>query len=172
MNYQVDFGNLSVGVATIAIAVVSFVVSMKNIKSSNANSRAMIDVEGRRRVAEFRREWIEVLRMHLAEFARCYTMIMVKYKKDETTSSFDFALQKIREGGDDKEVSNLLYHGHYIKLLINPNEENGKKLHEIISELTRGSGKYKLGDFTEQSRIIMKYEWDRLKVEVTFNDKE
>ena len=166
---QIDFGNFMVGLATMIVATVSVYVSYSSgIRDS------------RRRVADLREEWIENLRIKLAEFSEL------------THRANNFALDKHTVKSNEqlaleisKINSQLVGVEYYIALMLNDQEKSHVILREIIAYCRGRVAAYcvsmetnflseaeRLLELLEKvSRLILKSEWHRTKDEMVGRSK-
>ncbi len=171
---QIDFGNLTVGIATLTLACVTIIVSLRSgAKQKN------------QKIAEFRKEWVEDLRSKLAEFDRSNTIIVIraaertrarKNKEETRVSELNSIISKC--------LDDQLYSARYVYLMLNQKEPQHAMLRRKMKSMTYQSLKrleiferHKPADesdfdasdlpsFEELSRSVLKLEWNRLKSEV------
>ncbi|MEE1656605.1 hypothetical protein VB618_10375 [Microvirga sp. CF3062] len=149
---QVDFGNLAVGLATAILAIVTLVVSLKNIKSNHSY-----------KIADFRRHWIEELRVKVARFSVLYNELEMKVSGTFDRDGIKQKYWKVGNPEDEekrKEMTEIVYH---ITLMLNPREKMHKDLVDMMNNYLALDVDANLREFHDLARQIMKAEWDRVK---------
>lgn len=151
----------TVKVITLLLAGVAAFISWLNFRKS-----------GSQKVAQFRKEWIENLRIHFAEFESTWYIIRVLRAENEKTTDVD---SKARIRNDLKaKYERFAYLRRYILLMLNPEEnmhhqmeDRMKKMMERLREKNNEPEKEEsdLPKFSVLSRKILKAEWKKLKSE-------
>jgi hypothetical protein len=168
--FQIDFGNFTVGLATAAIALITLFIAVSNRKALR-----------NQKIAEFRKEWIENLRGHFAEFvtlqkrarlARAFRDRARKAEQQEKAEEFNSQYVEL--------VEKLAYNRSYLSLMLNPKETQHQVMERKIQEMMDAALKPKKHDnlelettqkktdlpkFRTIARSILKAEWDRVKRE-------
>jgi hypothetical protein len=151
MPFQLDFGNFAVGLGTAFVAIASF----QAIRRS-----------GRQRIGEFRKEWIEDLRVHLAEIlALNASQLQMQRESDGVLALNPDAILYAKEEEMKKASERKFYLISYVQLMLNKAEEAHRELEKIMFEvLQSGPTGESLNRFVTQSRLVLKTEWDRVKI--------
>jgi|HubBroStandDraft_3_1064219.scaffolds.fasta_scaffold21729_2 hypothetical protein len=158
MTWQIDFGNLAVGIATVFIAMTSIYIANSNLRQIKTQ-----------KIAEFRMKWIEDLRKKLAEFCdeTLKTIELARKHKDVSGVRIQFLYSYVRLELNTKEKKHrellqaMIHAVKCVNLFVDQkvNKENDDKItkqHEqSISEL------FDIAD------AILKEEWSRIKLEIT-----
>jgi len=111
------------------------------------------------RVAEFRKEWIEDLRIKLSEYISMTMEIRVEFERSKKSDSDLLS----------EEILGLLHKRleSYIKLSLNPDESEHSKLLNTIDVLSDpDSQETSIPTIVDTARMVLKKEWDRLKSEI------
>lgn len=159
INAQIDLGNAAVGIATFVVAMVSLWVSRQSIFIANKNHYLLLKSSHSQKISDYRRDWIENLRNELAEFLRSHSLLSTKYGKNFLMS----VIREVGSGKDNSELSSIVKNMNYISLMLNLNEDDHKKLDTMIKSVMTSESEYTIGQISEQARLILKKEWDRLK---------
>jgi hypothetical protein len=155
-------------VAAISTAVVSALVSLSLSKRNRSQ-----------RIAEFRQEWIDNLRSHIAEFVGLIHRIKNVSFSDDT----DIAKGKLLE----QYNADLMRIESFVSLLLNHDEAPSKRLVDTVGQ-TRGGAAHMsiypsaavshriddhLSEIDAVSRIVLKWEWNRVQDELKpFSESE
>jgi hypothetical protein len=148
--FQLDFGNFVVGMGTAFVAL----VSLQSIRR-NADQR----------VAEFRKEWIENLRIHLAEIISLSASRQQLAQDREHMPAF-YTTPPLFKSDEylQKKWERFFYLTSYVQLMLNSSEKAHKELERTMFELMKsGPTGERLNQFVTQSRFVLKTEWDRVK---------
>jgi hypothetical protein len=161
---QIDLGNFAVGIGTTLLAIATF-ISIFSYKRAS--------------VSNFRKEWIENLRIHMADFIgavkrtgleNSYYATAVKKGNLEEASK----INKER----NNQLMKILYGYDYISLMLNSDEKQhkilidcmksdySKAVHSINPDAKRTENQEeqdKLPKTIEQARLVLKTEWERVK---------
>ncbi|MGA0562711.1 hypothetical protein ACO2RV_09690 [Ancylobacter sp. VNQ12] len=157
MNFQVDFGNLAVGLATMAIAMVTFFTSISNIKS-NKNQK----------ISDYRMIWISELREALSLFYRLqYELALIKrdYAKSSGFRKQELAETRRRLFFDISAVKTRML------LMLNPASDNEaeRKLEKLLRKSVSDDvdeARIHRKEMVDLTRSILKSEWNRVKNEI------
>ena len=148
--FQLDFGNFVVGLGTAFVAL----VSLQSVRSN-----------GVQRVGEFRKEWIESLRIHLAEILSLSASRLQQTQERALNPDFVSGIGAYQS--DEyltKKWERLFYLTSYVQLMLNKSEKAHQDLEKTMFELLQsGPTGDRLNQFINQSRFVLKTEWDRVK---------
>lgn len=154
MNMQIDFGNLAVGIGTVALAIVTFIISQRNLRQQK-----------KQKIAEFRVEWIDGFRRDVSSLFKIqYEISAIKkgtrahqnanlksrveqlyYESSELKTRLLLRLKKNSENKDEAELEKLL------KSAISSNPDKAVLQRAKIRDL---------------SRSILKTEWNKVRSEI------
>lgn len=154
MSFQVDFGNLAVGMATIILAVLSFRTAMQNIVASRMIAKDALNAGGRRAIAEARLQWNESLRDDVAKF--------LSYTSHPTEI---FSPEKVRELSE-------LYNRVRLRLQKQKHSREIDAMHNILLEVSKGSvsdipGLLRMREIlTDMFEILLEEAWERANKEM------
>jgi hypothetical protein len=161
----------------VTAAIIAACAALASAGVSALTSWSMSRRSGVQKIAEFRKEWIENLRVNFAEFhSTCslLTLVIKQYK-----AAKDFAAQE-RLGEEMKaRYERLNYLHNYIVLMLNPSEELHQQMENRLKvmftslfptvehpeDATAVPSPLELRSFTDLARKILKAEWNRLKSE-------
>jgi len=162
------------GVAATA-AVIAACAAIASAVISALTSYAASRRSGVQKIAEFRKEWIENLRTHFAEFHSTCAEISVVVKQYDNARDNN---AKDRIGEEMKaKMGRLSYLHNYIVLMLNPAEQLHQQMEEKLRAMRLSLLKttehpqivdqqpLDLKAFSELARKILKAEWNRLKSE-------
>lgn len=154
----------AVKIVTLLLAGVAALISWLNFRKS-----------GSQRIAQFRKEWIENLRVHFAEFES--TWYIIRVLNAQLKIAIDDAIgTKLREEKQAK-YERIAYLRRYILLMLNPEEDLHQQMEDrmkaMMSKLTEAQknenepnqAENELPKFSVLSRKILKAEWQKLKTE-------
>jgi hypothetical protein len=153
---QIDFGNFAVGIATALIAIVTLVVSLRNINSGQ-----------RQKIAEFRRAWIEELRGKIVRFSRIYALLHLECSEVVDLDGNPARVWKEMNREQMESLNELTELRYYIDLMLNPKEEPHQRLMTMMDSFLSGSADVNIRQFHDLARQIMKSEWDRVTKSLT-----
>lgn len=147
---------LSLVVAGIAV----FVGPLISLRIARRQVMSSFEVANKQIIAPMRQAWINDLRDLIAEL----------------TSSALYYYVAGFEDRNDKEYQRLTHLEHKIQLMLNPKEEDHKKLEQLIRQMIASIERGKEGgnnDFIathpavmEMSRQVFKREWNRVKAHI------
>ena len=161
MKYS-DWITLGIGLAAFVGTILSNIIAYRAVKSN-----------GKQRIADYRKEWIENLRVQLAEFDNLSNQRAVLQKMRSQLESNpihqineELKLENMKEFNTAFERCRAV--NSYVVLMLNPNEEDHKKLSGILGDLlsTMEPSAEKLFELRHISQTVLKTEWDRLKIEL------
>jgi hypothetical protein len=147
---------LSLCVAALAVFIgpwISWSIAKRHVHSSLAVANKQI-------TAPMRQAWINSLRDTLAELSSSALHYHVAGYEDR----------------EDEEYQRVSLLEHKVQLMLNPREEDHRKLEELIRRMIGAIGAGKEGDeeffrthprIIDLSRQILKREWDRVKDEIS-----
>ncbi len=149
-----EWVTLCLGIAAFGTAIWSNVIAHRALRTS-----------GEQKLAEFRKEWIENLRTHFAEF------VAATYSRAAAQRRIDvFAKKNVQLAREWREkymqfTEEMQRHRSYIRLCLNLKE----KAHETLIEMMEKYTKEKLDlasrdpELHELAQAAIKKEWDELK---------
>ncbi len=133
-------------------------------------SHRSLQIQRKQKLAEFRKEWIENLRTHLAEFTAATYRRATAKQRLEVYSNKSKNIQLAREWREKymQFTEEVARHNSYIILCLNgkepEHEELIKKMQQYVDE------QYELVKqkprIHELARAVLKKEWERLKTDV------
>lgn len=136
-------------------------------------SHRTIALQGKQRLAEFRKEWIENLRIHLAnyraaDFRRKNAKVnMAKFQKNQNKDQNTLWAERYLEFTEESSRE-----FHYVSLCLNEGEPEHSALlvrmraHQNEDEVEiKKLTDSKAPEFLELARAVLKKEWERLKTE-------
>jgi hypothetical protein len=134
-------------------------------------SHRAIALQSKQRLAEFRKEWIENLRIHISEFAAAsYSRAKAKERLVVYSSGKTKNTLLAREWREKymKFTEEVARHNSYIKLCLNDGEiEHAALIKKMKQYVDEEYGAVKQGaKLNDLARAVMKKEWDRLKAEL------
>lgn len=138
---------------------------------SNFTAHKALKSSGRQRLSEFRKEWIESLRLNLAEMHALgfNRLILAETNKtlDADIENIDFvAARKKNQSEINATLDRSTHLFSFITLMLNSEEEPHEKLTVCMREILKSyPTKKNLNEFLTQSRTVLKLEWDKLKLE-------
>lgn len=160
---QIDFGNFTVGVATILIAFITLFVALRS------NSRA-----NNQKIAEFRQQWIDDLRDQVSYYFKISHQI--------ATSFLVAGNEKVAHQDTQDHYAELFELEYYVRLKLNPGEQDHQDLVKAMVAIRNLAEKMRKPDQRscetieafKQARLklvnitkrVLKSEWDRLKDEI------
>lgn len=166
MTFQMDLGNALVGLGTIILAMVTFIVTNRNIQESRRAADRTHKAEGRRRLAEKRLSWIEELRKEIGEL---------------------LALVANHDARDLARGDRMNALSTVVSLRLATDKESHKELNALIqsvlrmvdldngtSALTKEAGQallIELAATRDKCRLILREEWMTVKNELLSDDK-
>jgi hypothetical protein len=161
----------------VTAAVIAACAAIASAGISALTSWSMSRRTGIQKIAEFRKEWIENLRIHFAEFHSICVGLTIgirQYRRQKNEQERHRLSLEIKD-----KYERLHYLHNYILLMLNPSEElhqeMERKLRQIFKELTDNgengdgpspeSSALNLQEYSQLARKILKAEWSRLKSE-------
>jgi hypothetical protein len=154
------------------IALVASFTAFATSVWSNKIARDALKATGAQRLAEFRKEWVENLRLHIAEFhSLAFNRLVLSTTNDDLGETAPSHRKVESINRNQKEISASLmrtsYLKSYIDLMLNPNEDEHKTLSSLLKEVAVSRpSQENLRNLVVQSRLVLKSEWDRLKREI------
>ena len=125
---------------------------------------------GSQKIAQFRKEWIENLRSHLAEYNSLRFQIITKRREfEKATKAGRGDRQRELRASIDASLQRLSYVLAYIRLMLNKGEPLHDELLDLINQHTEK--KYDLSredrrSFSDKCRAVLKAEWEKAKSEM------
>jgi hypothetical protein len=164
--------NIAVTAAIIAAIAAIASACISALTSYSASKRS-----GVQKIAEFRKEWIENLRVHFAEFHSTYfrlALLVMKYRRAKDAGQKHQFGEQMHDG-----FVRLQYLHNYIILMLNPAEELHQQMESRVRQMVtnlvedeetdeRGASTPNVSDlqsYSDLARKILKAEWNRLKSE-------
>jgi hypothetical protein len=146
-------------VLTFALAAAAAYISWLNFRKS-----------GTQKLAHFRKEWIENLRTHMAEYNAlrykiAYYKIVIAAAEESDEHDKIAALRKERNNAFDRAA----FVTYYIRLMLNMNEELHRELDTMVSDHIEKGFDVPEADrtkFRAVCRKILKAEWEKTKSEM------
>ena len=127
---------------------------------------------GFQKLAEFRKEWIENLRLHLAEYlAMTYAVRALDQITDIDLQKNDPELAKLKINEYQTSLNRLVQLQSYITMMLNEDEDSHRSIIESMQLFTNSirsgnSPEFNYAEFEHNSRIALKSEWKRVKDEI------
>lgn len=154
MTWQIDLGNFAIGIGTVALAIVSFYVSQKNMRQQKSY-----------KIAEFRVNWIDEFRRDVAAL----------YKIQYEISSIKIKKSSARTKEEKAHIRQLYFDSSELKarllLRLKQNSENPAEaqLEKLLKRAVRSDADLaheQRQSIRELTRSILKTEWNRAKKEI------
>lgn len=140
MTFQIDFGNLAVGVGTVTLAYVTFLISSKTLTQSK-----------NQKVAEFRIHWVEALRIDVATFIALAT---IRERTPAQLEKMHEIQARIMLRLNRKEKEHLRMRDELLLLIDCMHGKGDKKAIEQASVVTKAF------------QDLFNFEWGRIKSEI------
>lgn len=144
MNFQIDFGNMAVGVGTVILAYVTFHISSKTLNQSKNQT-----------VAEFRIQWVEALRSDVAAFI---ALAMIHQRTAAQVEKMHEIQARIMLRLNRKEKEHLRMRDELLLLIDCMHGKGDKTAIEQASIVTKAF------------QDLFNFEWGRIKSEIKSTD--
>ena len=155
---------MDIGMATMLTGILLFVVGILSLLSSTNVAKNAAKKEGLAKIARNRQEWINTLRVTMAEFRVAVDLSATAHTFKQEESEM---MQEVAEGPNRPKI--LLY-GNQLELMLNLDEAGHRFLRKQITSLAEA----KEQDITDKfdpayvaaCQAILKQEWNRVKREL------
>jgi len=151
INYQVDFGNLAVGLGTFAVAVASVFIALRSSKSQS-NSR----------IAAFRMEWLNQFREDVAKYIRAHRNLHLVYQKENSNKTNETNRELLLD---------LIEIRSRLRMMMNPESKDTneseflKYIQQDVSD-QRKESKAQREKIVNLAVLIEKSVWSKVKTEI------
>lgn len=147
---QIDFGNLAVGVGTMAVAFATY----RNIARIS-----------RTELASARREWINDIRREMATFIQIYETIEWRIE-DERPGDISFRAWSEESPGNQRRYDEMKKAQYRIVLMLNSEIRSHRLLMEQMDHLLQEGRKGVPERFIRIAQIVCRQEWELTKTEL------